>query len=88
MITKETKQELIVKHGGSAANTGVSEAQIAILTARINDLTSHFEHHKKDHHGRRGLIKLVAKRRALLDYLIMTDISRYRAIIAALGLRK
>jgi small subunit ribosomal protein S15 len=88
MITKETKQDIILKHGGSANNSGVSEVQIAILTARINDLTQHFDHHKKDHHGRRGLIQMVSKRRALLDFLIKTDIRRYRAIISALGLRK
>ena len=88
MIAQEIKATLIEKHGGSNENTGKAEAQIAIFTARIADLTGHLETHKKDHHSRRGLIKLVSKRRKLLDYLIKKDINRYRAIIAALSLRK
>ncbi len=88
MIYQEQKAEIIQKHGGSPANTGVSEVQVAIFTARINDLTHHLESHKKDHHSRRGLIQLVSKRRKLLSYLSRTDITRYRQIIAALSLRK
>ena len=88
MILKEQKAEIIKKHGGNAENTGESEVQVAIFTARINDLTHHLELHKKDHHTRRGLIKLVSKRRKLLAYLSKTDILRYRKIISALSLRK
>jgi small subunit ribosomal protein S15 len=88
MISNEQKAEIVQKHGASASNTGKSEVQVALLTARINDLTHHLESHKKDHHSRRGLIKLVSKRRKLLDYLTRTDINRYRQIIAALSLRK
>lgn len=88
MITKEQKAEIVEKHGSSSANTGKTEVQVALLTARINDLTHHLENHKKDHHGRRGLIAMVSKRRRLLDYLSRTEISRYRAVIAALSLRK
>lgn len=88
MITKEKKAELVENFGGNTNNSGKSEVQIAILTARINDLTQHLEHHKKDHHSRRGLITLVSKRRSLLDYLAGRDISRYRRIIADLSLRK
>lgn len=88
MISKETKAELIKKYGNVANDSGKPEVQVALLTARINDLTGHLEHHKKDHHSRRGLIMLVGKRRKLLDYLIHNDISRYRSIIAALSLRK
>ena len=88
MISKETKAELIKKFGDVASNSGKPEVQVALLTARINDLTGHLEHHKKDHHSRRGLIMLVGKRRKLLDYLAHNDIARYRTIIAALSLRK
>ncbi|MBI3259213.1 MAG: 30S ribosomal protein S15 [Ignavibacteriae bacterium] len=88
MLTKERKSELVVKYGGDAANTGSSEAQIAILTENIAALSGHLEMHKKDHHTRRGLMKLVSKRRKLLDYLHDRDISRYRSIIAALSIRK
>ncbi len=88
MISKETKAELIKKFGDVATNSGKPEVQVALLTARINDLTGHLEHHKKDHHSRRGLIMLVGKRRKLLDYLANNDIARYRTIIAALSLRK
>ncbi len=88
MVTKEQIAELVQKHGASPNDTGKPEVQVAILTTRINDLTGHLESHKKDHHSRRGLIKLVSKRRKLLDYLAKNDIARYRAIIAALSLRK
>lgn len=88
MVTKERKAELIKQYGGSESNTGSPEAQIAILTEHITLLTGHLEVHKKDHSGRRGLIQLVNKRRVLLNYLIKNDISRYRAIVSALSLRK
>ena len=88
MITKEQKRELIKEYGGSENNAGAPEAQIAILTARIKDLTRHLQTHRKDNHTRRGLIKMVSKRRKLLNYLIKTDIERYRSVIKKLGLRK
>lgn len=88
MITKQQKSETIQKFGGNESNTGKSEVQVALFTARITDLTHHLEDHKKDHHSRRGLIKLVSKRRKLLDFLAKKDITRYRQIIAALNLRK
>ncbi len=88
MITKERKQELITEHGASDADTGTTEVQIALFTARINDLTGHLKTHQKDHASRRGLLKLVGKRRRLLDYLAGRDIERYRAVIARLGIRK
>lgn len=87
-MTKERKQELIAKYGRGAQDTGSPEVQIALLTERINHLTEHLRTHKKDHHSRRGLLMMVGKRRGLLDYLIKTDIERYRAIIAELGIRK
>ena len=88
MITNERRAELIATYGANPQDTGRPEAQIAILTTHIQDLTGHLERHKKDHHSRRGLIALVAKRRKLLDYLTRNDIARYRVIIAALGIRK
>lgn len=88
MITKEMKQELIEKYGRTEGDTGSPEVQIAILTARINDLQDHFKANPKDHHSRRGLLKMVGQRRGLLDYLKKTDIERYRALIEKLGLRK
>lgn len=87
MITKEQKTDLIKKFGGSEANTGSAEVQIALLTARINDLQAHFKSHAKDHHSRRGLLKMVGQRRSLLRYLNKRDIQKYRALIAELGLR-
>jgi len=87
-VTKEKKAELVEQFGGAAGNTGSTEAQIAILTERINDLTKHFKTHKKDHHGRRGLLMLVGKRRRLLDYLKDNDIEKYRALIKELGIRR
>ncbi len=87
-VTKETKQELVAKFGGDEKNTGKTEVQIAILTARINHLTKHFSEHKKDHASRRGLMKMVGKRRRLLKYLMKNDIERYRAVIKELNLRK
>lgn len=87
-ITKEMKAELVRKFGRSPKDTGIPEVQIAVLTARINDLAPHFEKFKKDHHSRVGLLKMVGKRRRLLDYLMEKDIERYRKIIADLQIRK
>ena len=87
-MTKERKQELNAQYGRKAQDTGSPEVQIALLTERINHLTDHLRTHKKDHHSRRGLLMMVGKRRGLLDYLIKTDIERYRTIIAELGIRK
>lgn len=88
MVTKETKQELITKFGGDEKNTGSTEVQIALLTARINDLQRHFKENPKDHASNRGLLKMVGHRRRLLKYLKNTDIEKYRVLIAELGLRK
>lgn len=88
MITNEQRAEVIKKFGETPKDSGKAEVQIALLTNRINDLTKHLESFKKDNSSRRGLIKLVAKRRKLLDYLIKKDITRYRKIIADLSLRK
>ena len=88
MITKERKQELINKYGRTPNDTGSPEVQIALLSATIADLTEHLNTHKKDHHSRRGMLKMVGQRRGLLDYLKRTDIERYRAIVEKLGLRK
>jgi small subunit ribosomal protein S15 len=87
-ITKEMKAEIIRKFGKDAKDTGTPEVQIALLTARINDLTPHFEKFTKDHHSRVGLLKMVGKRRRLLDYLQEKNIERYRKIIADLQIRK
>lgn len=88
MLNSEVKSGLVSKFGANSNDTGKSEVQIAIFTERIKELTDHVNKHKKDNHTRRGLISLVAKRRKLLDYLANTNISRYRAVIAELGLRK
>ncbi len=87
-LTGEKKTELFTKHGKSEKDTGSAEGQIALFTFRINHLTEHLKINRKDHSTRRALIKLVGKRRSLLDYLIKKDIERYRAIIKELGLRK
>lgn len=87
-MTKEEKQGIIKKYGKSENDSGKSEVQIALLTKRINDLTTHFNAHKKDHHSRRGLMMMVGKRRRLLDYLTAKDIERYRTIIKELNIRK
>ena len=87
-LTKETKQELFAKHGNAASNTGSAEGQIALFTFRINHLTEHLKNNRKDFNTERSLVKLVGKRRSLLDYLVKKDILRYRAIIKELGLRK
>jgi small subunit ribosomal protein S15 len=88
MIAKEKKEELAKQFGSSEGDTGTAEVQIAIFSERIIDLTEHLKTHTKDHSTRRGLLKLVGKRRRLLNYLIETDIDRYRKIIAELGIRK
>ena len=88
MISKEKKQAIIKEYARTEGDTGSPEVQIAILTARINDLTDHFKANPKDHHSRRGLLKMVGQRRNLLNYLTKVDIERYRAIIAKLGIRK
>ena len=87
-MTKEQKLEIIKKYGSNEKDSGKSEVQIALLTERINELTGHFDTHKKDHHSRRGLMMMVGKRRRLLDYLMKKDISRYRTIIKELNIRK
>ncbi len=87
-LTKERKQEIIGKFGQNENDTGSPEVQIALLTERINQLTEHFKTHGKDFAGRRGLLKLVGQRRNLLNYLRATNLERYRALIAELGLRK
>jgi len=87
-LTKEEKQEIIKKYGDNEKDSGKAEVQIALLTARINKLTAHFNEHKKDHASRRGLMMMVGKRRRLLDYISRKDIERYRSIIKELKLRK
>lgn len=88
MITIEKKAEIIKEFGKSANDTGSSEVQVALLTARINDLQAHFKLHKKDHHSRRGLITMVNSRRKHLDYLRKTNLESYKNVISKLGLRK
>ncbi|NMB39229.1 MAG: 30S ribosomal protein S15 [Firmicutes bacterium] len=88
MISKENKQELINRYQRHDGDTGSPEVQIAILTRRISELTDHLRVHKNDHHSRRGLYKMIGQRRGLLNYLMKTDIERYRAIIEELGLRR
>ena len=88
MITKEKKAELIAKYGKQEGDTGSPEVQVAILTERIRELTEHLKINTHDHHSRRGLLKMVGKRRGLLSYLKKKDIERYRAIVEKLGLRK
>ena len=88
MIRKDEKTAVIEANRTHATDTGSPEVQIAILTARINELTEHLKIHKQDNHSRRGLLKMVGKRRKMLDYLAKKDVERYRAIIAKLGIRK
>jgi small subunit ribosomal protein S15 len=87
-LTKEEKQSIIAEYRLSETDTGSPEVQIAVLTNQINQLTEHLKVNKKDHHSRRGLLKMVGKRRGLLNYLIKKDIERYRSIISRLGLRR
>ena len=84
----EQKDQIIAEYRTHEGDTGSPEVQVALLTFRINELTEHLKVHKKDHHSRRGLLKMVGHRRNLLAYLMKTDIERYRAIIAKLGIRK
>jgi len=88
MIAQNVKAEVIAAHARAASDTGSPEVQVAILTARINELTPHFKQHAKDHHGRRGLLRLVNQRKRLLAYLKDRDADRYVALIQKLGLRK
>lgn len=87
-LTKEAKLEIIGKHGRTETDTGSPEVQIALMTKRINELTEHLRTHKKDHYSRRGLLKLVGRRRRLLDYLQRENLESYRALIKELGLRR
>ena len=88
MIAKDKKTAIIKEYALKEGDTGSPEVQIAVLTARIAELTEHLKTNKKDHHSRRGLLKMVGKRRGLLDYLKKTDIEGYRALIEKLGIRK
>lgn len=88
MLTTEAKLAVIKEYATHEGDTGSPEVQVAILTSRITYLTEHLKEHKKDHHSRRGLLKMVGQRRGLLNYLMAKDIERYRAIIAKLGIRK
>jgi len=87
-LTKEKKLEIVKKFGKDEHDTGSIEVQIALLTEEINTLTEHFKEHKHDHHSKRGLLRKVGQRRSLLNYLIKNDVTRYRAIVKDLGLRK
>jgi len=87
-LSKEAKQEIFDKHGRDKADTGSTQVQIALLTQRINDLTEHLRTHKHDHYSRRGLLKLVGRRRRFLAYLQKNDLEGYRALIKELGLRR
>ena len=87
-LDSATKAEIIAKYGSKPGDTGSPEVQIAMLTRRISDLTEHLKTHKHDHHSRRGLLLLVGQRRRLLQYLVKTDIARYRTIIEKLGIRR
>ena len=88
MISKEQKEQIVAQYGRTAGDTGSPEVQVAILTARIQELTEHLKANPKDHHSRRGLLKMVGQRRGLLDYLKKIDIERYRSLIERLGIRK
>jgi small subunit ribosomal protein S15 len=87
-LTKEAKLEIVRKHGAGEADTGSTKVQVALLTNRINDLTEHLRAHPKDHYSRRGLLKLVGRRRRFLNYLQKHDLEGYRALIKELGLRR
>ena len=88
MFSKEKKAAIIAEYGRKPGDTGSPEVQIAIITARIAELTAHLQNNKKDHHSRRGLLKMVGQRRNMLNYLKAKDLERYRSVIARLGLRK
>ena len=87
-LTKEKRAEIVSKYGKDSNDTGAIEVQIALLTEEINSLIDHFKEHPQDHHSKRGLLKKVGKRKSLLNYLIKNDVTRYRAIVKELGLRK
>lgn len=87
-LTTEQKKAIIAEYGRNETDTGSSEVQIALLTANINGLQAHFKEHKKDHHGRRGLLRMVSRRRKLLDYLKRTNPELYTSLLARLGLRR
>jgi small subunit ribosomal protein S15 len=87
-LAQDVKKQIIAEYGASEGDTGSAEVQIALLSKRISDLTEHLKTHKHDHHSRRGLLLLVGQRRRLLNYLVKTDINRYRSIIERLGLRR
>jgi small subunit ribosomal protein S15 len=87
-LTKEAKQEIVHKHGTNDSDTGSTKVQVALLTTRINQLTEHLRTHPKDHYSRRGLLKLVGRRRRFLNYLQKHDLEGYRALIKELGLRR
>ncbi len=88
MLVPEKKKEIITSYQSHEGDTGSPEVQIALLSARIQYLTEHFKSHKKDHHSRRGLLKIVGQRRRILDYLKRKDVERYRAVIQKLGIRR
>jgi small subunit ribosomal protein S15 len=87
-LTVEAKREIVTKYGKDESDTGSAAVQVALLSARIQQLTEHLREHKRDHHSRRGLLMLVGQRRRLLDYLSRRDLDRYRELIAELGLRR
>ncbi|MBN1128009.1 MAG: 30S ribosomal protein S15 [Chitinispirillaceae bacterium] len=87
-LTKERMQELVKEHGRDEMDTGNTEVQVALLTERINQITKHLQGYSKDHHSRHGLLKLVGKRRSLLEYLSSRDIEKYRSLIKKLNIRK
>ncbi len=87
-LTKERKEAIVKKYARNEKDTGSAEVQIAILTEEINELTEHLKEHKHDFHSRRGLLKKVGQRRSMLQYLLKTDVTRYRTLIQSLGLRK
>lgn len=88
MLTAEQKQEIISTYGKDATDSGSTEVQVALLTAKITDLSGHFKAHIHDHHSRQGLLRMVSQRRKLLDYLKKKDVEQYRTLISKLGLRK
>lgn len=88
MLAKEKKQAIIAEYGRTPGDTGSPEVQVALLTARINELTEHLKENQKDHHSRRGLLMMVGQRRGMLDYLKSKDIEAYRTLIEKLGIRK
>ena len=88
VLSTENKKEIVKEFGKDVKDTGSPEVQIALLTNRITYLTEHFQSHKKDHHSRRGLLKIVGQRKSLLKYLMKKDVERYRAVIKELGIRK